>query len=123
MQIVLTQLVGKCRGLVKAEPLDIIYVHTEGKLIKLGYIARVDGAGIAFITYQLPEEYELVHKEVSRLRLEQHGWETSPHYGRIPNPALIQAYVRGELHKKPKTSIVMPSGEPFDDESEGDFDE
>ena len=127
VEISIAQYAGWCKGVAKTEPLDVIYATSNGQRRTLGYVGRFDNATTLLIRHLKQELREPVRLEVERLRMEQGGCSITKKVACPPDPALIKAYVKGDLHKSPKTTIVMPDGTPAgdddDDTTEDDFDE
>lgn len=126
VEISIGQYSGYCKGVLKTEPLDVVYAHRGGQTAKIGYIARADGASLLLVRWIEPDERETVRAAVEQLRTEEGLFSTSKHVASIPNPQLIKAYAKGDIEKKSSTTstIVMPDGTPAtQDDQELDDDE
>ena len=118
IEITLEQYTGMCKGVIKTEPIDVIYATSNGEKRKLGFVSRFDNATTLLIRHLKPELREPVRLEVERLRMEQSGCSITRLVSCPPDPKLIKAYVKGDLNKSPKTTIVMPDGTPAGDDDD-----
>lgn len=114
VEISIKQYAGMCKGVYKTEPLDCIYAAKGENKRLLGYVARVDGATCLLIRHLKPELREPVRLEVERLRIEQGGCSISKLVSCPPDPKVIKAYVKGELRKPAKATVVMPGDEEYE---------
>lgn len=126
LEISIAQMAGKKKGVHVTEPVDVVYATQSGtgQRRKIGFVARHDGATVCFIRHFRAELKEDVRKEVERLRhATPEGWTIAARASQMPDPQLVQAYLKGDLTKSKKTTIVRPDGELFgdDNEEDGDF--
>lgn len=118
--ITIRQMVGNKKGVLVTLPTDAIYATRNGNISKIGYVGRHEGARCLFIRHLTLEVREDVRKEVERLRTgDPEGCSIAETVSCVPDPNLIKAYVKGELHKK-KTTIILPDGVGDDDDDDGD---
>lgn len=121
IEITIKQMVGRNKGLLVTEPIDVIYATRNGETRKIGFVGRYEGATVLLIRYLKLDLREPIRKEVERLRQEaDEPWGISTNIASPPDPKLIKAYVKGELHKK-KTIIIMPPGTDEDDDDGEDY--
>lgn len=125
VEIEIEQFSGMHKGLIKTEPLDVIWACRDGKRSKLGYVARAPDATVLLIRYLPPDEREPIRAEVERLRHESGGYPITKRIGSIPDPRLIKAAVKGDIQRKSATTstIVMPDGTPAQSEDDDDYDD
>jgi len=127
VEITIKQMVGRKKGMLVTEAMDVIYATTSKGTNKIGFVGRHEGATCLLIRYLTPEVREEVRKEVERLRTgDPEGHSIAATVSSVPDPKLIKAYVKGELTKnKTQSTIILPEGVGEDDDGEeGDeFDE
>ncbi len=123
IEITIKQMVGRNKGLLVTEPIDVIYATRNGATRKIGFVGRFEGATVLLIRHLKLDMREPIRKEVERLRREaDEPWGISTNIASPPDPKLIQAYVKGELHKKTTTSsIILPDGVGDDDDDGEDY--
>ena len=120
LEITIKQMVGRKKGMWVTEPIDVIYATKNGNTRKIGFVGRHEGATVLLIRHLKLEMREPIRLEVERLRREEdEPWGISNRIACPPDPKLIKAYVKGELHKK-KTTIILPEGVGDDDDDDDD---
>ena len=118
LTITIGQMVGRKKGVLVCENLDVIYATRNGATRKIGFVGRFDGATVLLIRHLKPELREEVRNEVERLRAaDPDGCSIAGGVSSVPDPKLVKAYVKGELKKK-KTTIIMPDGSDAGDDGE-----
>jgi len=120
IEITIKQMVGRKKGLLVTEPTDVIYATKNGITNKIGFVGRYEGATCLLIRHLPLEVREEVRREVERLRTgDPEGCSIAATVSSVPDPRLVKAYVKGELHKKKTTSsIILPDGMESDDEDD-----
>lgn len=115
-EIFLQQLIGKCKGLLNVEPIDVIYARNKGtgQVGKLGFVCHHEQAPVLFVRFLPPSIRDQIAKIVKQIRHDNDSYSVSDLIVCPPDPRLVKAYIKGDIKRKmTKTTVVAPDGEPF----------
>lgn len=110
--VTIEQYTGMCKGVLVTQPIDWVIAHTNKGSRRVGLVNHFEGATLRFVRV-LPEDLrEEIRKRVAELRKAngQHG--IAQRTSSIPDPRLINAYLKGERFRKRPTVTQVPAGVP-----------
>ena len=110
----LVHMAGLCRGVWQTLPMDVIWAERNGNRRKIGFVGRHENARIVLLRHLKQDIREPFRLEIERLRLVSGGCSIDRSgISVLPDPRIVEAYVKGELHRK-KSTLLMPAGIPSD---------
>jgi hypothetical protein len=110
--VTIEQYVGKCKGVLVTQPIDWVIAHTNKGSRRVGLVNHFEGAVIRFVRVLPDDLREEIRRRVAELRKAQGGKSISDKTSSIPDPRLIQGFLRGEKFRKRKTVVSAPDGLP-----------